>query len=130
MRASLAKKKCSPHYFRDSCPLRLTLPRSQLTHTQLTMSRRAMLTHSEDPGKHNLTWGGGWRLSLTPTSTEASPKMLQMCNTADFVFVRLVVGTNQGGVRVTVPGGFQWKSRCGSEGHGLVSIVTIDWWLD
>ena len=42
-------------------------------------------------------------MSLTPTSTEASPKMLQMCNTADFVFVRLVVGTNQGGVRVTVP---------------------------
>lgn len=108
MTASLAKKNCSPHCFRESCPLRLTIPRSQLTHRAVSLClERTMLTHSEEQGKHDPTWGGWWRLSLTPTNAETSPKILQMCNTAVFVFVWIVVGTNQGGSTVPVPRGFQ-----------------------
>ena len=36
----------------------------------------------------------------------------------------------QGGGAVTVPGGVQEACRCGFEGHGLVGVVGMGWWLD
>jgi len=35
----------------------------------------------------------------------------------------------QGGGGVTVPRGGQETCRCGTVGHGLVSMVVKDWWL-
>lgn len=82
--------------FQRIMPLEVTIPRGQHTHRAVSLClERAMLTHSEERGKHNFTWGEGWRLSLTSISIEVSPKTLQMCNTAVFVFVRIVVGINR-----------------------------------
>jgi len=36
----------------------------------------------------------------------------------------------QGGDGVTVPGGIQEICRYGTEGHSLMSMVVMGWWLD
>ena len=36
----------------------------------------------------------------------------------------------RGGIGVTIRGDAQEMYRCGTEGRGLVGMVTLGWWLD
>ena len=52
----------------------------------------------------------------------------------DFFFLRkscdALEQSVRGGGGVTVPGAVQGTWKCGTEGHGLVGMVGMGWWLE